>query len=322
MRKLQTKSRALWRAILQEFEQQNPPVTVRQMFYLCSVAGHVSKDEAGYRKVAYALLAMRRAGAIPYGWIADNTRWMRKGESFGDLSAALNSMHKYYRRDLWASQRDRVEIWLEKDALSSSVFEVTDEYDVPLYVTRGYSSETFLFSAAEAMQAENKPTYIYHFGDYDPSGKDAARHIAETLARFGAEFTFTEAAVTAEQVHSLRLPTRPTKRQDTRARAWQGGSVELDAIPPAELRRMVRTCIEQHIDAKALAFSRELEAQERATIEDLSILGLVQKTDITVLDLGIVQRLQKQAPAQYQALLHGRINLDQAKFYLVQEGLL
>lgn len=322
MRKLHSTSRALWRAILQEFELQAPPMTVRQCFYLCSVNGHVSKDEAGYRRVQYALLAMRRAGVIPYHYIADNTRWVRKSACYGSLHDALLEMHEFYRRDLWASQRVHVEIWLEKDALAGVVMPVTDEYNVPLYVTRGYSSETFLFDAAQAMQAERKPTFIYHFGDYDPSGRDAARHIADRLQAFGATFTFIEAAVTAEQVHSLRLPTRPTKRQDTRARAWQGGSVELDAIPPAELRRMVRTCIEQHIDAKALAYTRQLEAQERATIDDMAILGLVQKSGITPLELGIVQRLKEAAPAKYAQFEAGNMSLNQAKNYLVQEGLL
>ena len=39
-----------------------------------------------------------------------------------------------------------VEIWLEKDALAGVLVDVTSRYDVPLMVTRGYPSMSFLHS--------------------------------------------------------------------------------------------------------------------------------------------------------------------------------
>jgi hypothetical protein len=46
----------------------------------------------------------------------------------------------------------------------------------------------------------------------------------------------------------MQLPTRPTKREGNRhARDFVGDSVDLDAIPPADLRRLTRECIERHI---------------------------------------------------------------------------
>jgi hypothetical protein len=265
------KSQDLWCAIRWEFEQQKPPMTVRQMFYRMSVAGAVPKTEQGYRKVVYALLKMRRAGAIPYGWIADSTRWMRKPQTYSGMGDALRKMHRYYRRELWADQPVYVEIWLEKDALSGVVHEVTSEFDVPLYVARGYASETFLYDAAQGIMAVGKPAYVYHFGDYDPSGQDAARDIADKLRGFGAAFTFVQAAVTQQQVTDWNLPTRPTKRQDTRAKNWRGESVELDAIPPAQLRQLVRDVIESHLDPDLLRMTRRMEAQERDVIADLAV---------------------------------------------------
>ena len=76
-----------------------------------------------------------------------------------------------------------VEVWVEKDALSGVLFEETEVYDVPLMTARGYSSLSFLHSAAEAIQDKGKPAYIYHFGDLDPSGVDAARDIETKLRR-------------------------------------------------------------------------------------------------------------------------------------------
>src|SRR5262249_50961498 len=80
-----------------------------------------------------------------------------------------------YRRDLWAAMPVYVEVWCEKDALAGVLMEETETYDVPLMVARGYASLSFLHSAAMAISAKDKPAYIYHFGDYDPSGVDAAR---------------------------------------------------------------------------------------------------------------------------------------------------
>jgi len=156
-------------------------------------------------------------------------------------------------------------MWCEKDALSGVLVIETEVYDVPLMTARGYSSITFLYNAAKAIQAKNKPAYIYHFGDLDPSGVDAARDIEAKLRRYapGAEIHFERPAVTREQVERWNLPTRPTKMTDSRAKKFAGTSVELDAIPAAKLRELVRGCIEQHIDQKQYEFLKVTEKSER-----------------------------------------------------------
>ena len=58
------------------------PMTVRQVFYQATVHGIVEKSEAGYKKVQTDLVLMRRAGVLPYHWLADNTRWQRKPRTF------------------------------------------------------------------------------------------------------------------------------------------------------------------------------------------------------------------------------------------------
>ena len=59
------------------------------------------------------------------------------------------------------------------------------------------------------------------------------------------------------------MPTRPTKQTDTRAKKFAGTSVELDAIPAAKLRELVRECIERHVDKQQLEFLRVVEKSER-----------------------------------------------------------
>ena len=87
-------------------------------------------------------------------------------------------------------------------------------------VTRGYSSVTFLHSAAEAIAEQGKPAFIYFLGDWDPSGRDIPRAVEEGLKEFApeADIAFTRIAVTEDQIDFLKLPTRPTKATSTRAR--------------------------------------------------------------------------------------------------------
>jgi hypothetical protein len=267
---LQAASRELWKAIKHEFDVQQPPMTVRQMFYRMSSTGQAPKTEQGYRKVQYALTEMRKAGAIPYGWLADNTRWVSKDDTFDGISHALDQMQQYYRRALWSTQPCHVEVWLEKDALRGVVTSITREYDVPLYVTRGYPSLSYLHEAAEAIKGIDKPVHILHLGDFDASGQDAARSIREGLAKFGAVFTFHQIAVTERQIAEMSLQTRPSKPSDPRAARHGAVAVELDAIPPQTLRQMVRDAIEYFVDEDELAFMRQIEQQERARIADMA----------------------------------------------------
>src|SRR5262249_48942139 len=142
-----------------------------------------------------------------------------------------------------------VEIWLEKDALAGVIYPVTSMYDVPLMVARGYASLSFLYTAAEYIGGLAVPAYIYHLGDFDPSGVNAGEKIEETLCEMApdAEIYFERVAVTPDQINNWHLPTRPTKESDTRSKNFGAISVELDAIDPNRLRALVTETIEQHL---------------------------------------------------------------------------
>ena len=271
-------------------------MTVRQVYYQLVSRGAIAKTEREYKSTVVRLLtAMRREGALSFDWIADSTRWMRKPRTYGSLNRMLEYSARTYRRSLWDDQNAYIEIWLEKEALAGVLYRVTDEWDVPLMVTRGYPSLSFLHSAAEVIAAVDKPTHLYYFGDHDPSGLDISRavedgigemldnkltahHESPVLASFnsfdaifgGDRFTFERVAVTQEQIAELDLPTRPTKQTDSRSASFQGESVELDAIPPTTLRQMVTDCIERHIDADALSKTRRIEVLERETLEQFA----------------------------------------------------
>lgn len=184
------------RAALFRIVQAMKPMTVRRVFYQATVAGVIDKTEGGYREVQTDLVTMRRDGELPYAWLADNTRWQRKPLTFTGVQEALEHAAKSYRKALWADPDAYVEIWLEKDPLAGVVIAVTSEYDVPSMVARGYASLSFLRGAPEYIDSLEVPTFIYHLGDYDPSGVSAGEKIEQTLRELAprADISFQRAS--------------------------------------------------------------------------------------------------------------------------------
>ena len=257
------------RAVIHDVLRADNPMTARQVFYRLVSLSVIGKTEAEYKGTVIRLLGeMRLSGDLPFGWLADNTRWMRKSRSFDSAGEALRITAQTYRRAIWSNQPAYVEVWLEKDALAGVLLEVTDPYDVPLMVTRGYASLSYLYEAARALAAQAKPAHIYYFGDHDPSGLDITRATEQRLRQFApeAEIHFKRVAVTTQQIRDFGLPTRPTKRSDTRARTFVGDSVEVDAIEPRMLRDLARACIERHLDAAALRTLELAEREERSLL--------------------------------------------------------
>jgi hypothetical protein len=138
-------------------------------------------------------------------------------------------------------------------------------------VARGYASITFLKDGAEKLPTD-LPSYIYHLGDFDPSGVHAGEKIEEDLRGFAldADIHFRRLAVTPGQITQWHLPTRPTKKQDSRAaRFGSDVSVELDAIEPRRLRSLVEKAILKHQPKKKYDALMRQEQRERERLEEL-----------------------------------------------------
>lgn len=265
--------------LLEAVRDMEPPMTVRQVFYQSTVRGIVEKTEAGYRKVQRALVTLREGGDVEWNWIADNTRWMRKPRTYGSPVDAMRTLAASYRKALGKDIDARVEVWIEKDALAGVIVEVTSMFDVPLMVARGYASLSFLHSSATYIEEDAKPAFVYHLGDYDPSGQDAAANIERRLREFApnADIIFRQIAVLPSQITRWNLPTRPTKGSDPRAATFAETSVELDAITPQRLRALVRTAIERHMPKRQYEILMAAEVSEREGLVALARAKAGQK---------------------------------------------
>ena len=169
-----------------------------------------------------------------------------------------------------------VEVWLEKEALAGVLVPtVVEECGLDLHVTRGYASVSYLQSAADFIRRDGRPTHVYLLTDFDPSGLGIADTVAAELVRRSSpvEVRVERLAVNRSQIDEWKLPTRPTKTTDSRARKFMRehgtGSVELDALPPATLRALVRESIEQHVDPGDLRVLKLAEVQERDLLREV-----------------------------------------------------
>ena len=248
------------------------PMTVRQVFYRAEVLGLVEKSEHGYGVVQRRLVELREAEEIPWGYITDGTRWVHGGNTYSGPAAFMEDMAQTYRRDAWQGADERVEVWLEKDALSGVLLPVVENWGVPLYVTRGFASLSYLQSAAETAADDERPVTILLLTDLDPSGIGIAEHVENELTARApdVDITVERLAVTAQQVLDWSLPTRPIKAGDTRAakfiQEYGVGCTELDAIEPESLRNMVWGAICGHCP-EGFTQLREVEKAERETLK-------------------------------------------------------
>lgn len=242
-------------------------MTVRQIYYRLVSTGY-PKTEDFYSRVQRTLLDMRERGTLPYGLIADNTRSFYKPETYRSLDSMLAEQQRYYRRDFWQDQDIHVEIWLEKEALRSVFTDVTNEFQIPLYVAKGFSSVSFVYAAAEEIKLIDKPTFIYMFSDHDPSGVMVAQAIERRMRDFGVKAEFIRPCLTPDQIDEYSVTTRPTK-QSNHSKQFRGASAELDALHPRILKQIIRNCIEQHIDADAYARLKGIEEAEKSTLMNI-----------------------------------------------------
>ena len=256
----------LERQIFEILETDNPQ-SVRHVFYRLTdprLAVPVEKTERGYKQVQQRLTSMRKAGGIPYGWIADATRRGYHVPTYEGAADFLRAVAGQYRAQVWPDTPYHVEVWTESRSIAGVVQDVCRETAVSLYPAGGFSSLSLVYEAAEHIRriADGREVIVLYAGDFDPAGLLIDRDICNKYEAHGVALTFRRLAVNAEQIARYNLPTKPRKATDRR-RPDIRETVECEALPAAELRRILRQTIEEYVPAQALAAIRAGEESER-----------------------------------------------------------
>jgi hypothetical protein len=246
-------------AIVSEYVAQGFVLTLRQLYYQFVSRELIANTPADYKKLGGVIKDGRRAGLIDWDAIEDRTRNVRRHASWDSPSDLVSAAARQYREDIWADQKFRPEVWIEKDALIGVIEDTCDEYRVPYFACRGNNSESEQYKAGKRFAdhvANGVTPIVLHLGDHDPNGLDMTRDNVDRLRKFARQSVeVRRVALNIDQVRQHRLPPNAAKETDSR----YGGYVrdfgpecwELDALEPAAIADLLRTEIDSLIDTAA-----------------------------------------------------------------------
>lgn len=268
------------------------PLTLRQIYYQLVAREIIPNRRNEYQKLSRLLSKARLDGEILWGAIEDRARsHLDSGgwhDAVGFIREERDRFLAGYRRALLQGQPWAPEVWVEKDALSRICHEVAFPYCVPVIVARGFCSVSYVHECRlrveAALKRGQRGVRILYFGDLDPSGWAMLPSMLETLRDemgLGDAVEGVRCALTPEQVSEFGLPhsVDAIKPGDTRTRSYrrwlreQGFpdnlAVELDALPPATLQRLVEEAIRSNFDLERFERERRVEHEERVRIAGL-----------------------------------------------------
>lgn len=253
------------------------PQSVRHVFYRMTdtrLTAPVEKTENGYRRVQGRCLKLRRSGRLPYGWIADATRRGHHVATFDGPGDFIERFAGLYRAALWTDAEPRVEVWVESRSLAGVLERECRRLAVSLYPAGGFASETLCYEAAQEIDAAGRArAVILYIGDHDPAGVLIDRDIeAKLKAHARTPIEFRRLAINKAQIAEYGLPTKPRKERERRRPDLQE-TVEAEAMPAAELRRIVRQTVVSYLPPGALDAAKVAEESEREGLRSLG--GLI-----------------------------------------------
>ena len=253
------------------------PLTIRQIFYRLVGAYDFDKTETAYGRLCHHMANARRAKIIPFHAIRDDGTTTYDLGHFDDEDGFLRHVRELgqnYKRNKLAGQPMHMEVWAEAAGMLPQLYNVAEPYSIPVYSSGGFDSLTAKKRLSDRICGKGKPTVILHLGDYDPSGESIFNSVAEDVAAFveadrpwaTVNVRFVRVALTRDQVLEHRLPTAPAKATDSRSKSWEGGTCQLEALPPDVIASILRSAIIDHLDIDKLNIDRGLEEIERRQI--------------------------------------------------------
>jgi hypothetical protein len=264
-------------AIIEEYAQQGFSLTLRQIYYQFVARGLLANKQSEYKRLGEVINNARLAGLIDWLAIVDRTRYLRELSHWNTPGAIIRAAADSFKLDRWANQEYRPEIWIEKDALVGIIEGICNEFDVPYFSCRGYTSQSEMWVAAQRLRkhtSKGQTPLIFHFGDHDPSGIDMTRDITDRMNMFTGGIELKRLALNMDQVEEHQPPPNPAKLTDTRATAYikefGNESWELDALNPTDLAALIRNEIESLIDYDKWQETEESETKSRDTLNDIS----------------------------------------------------
>jgi hypothetical protein len=261
--------------ICDEYAARGLGLTLRQLYYQFVARGYIDNNQTEYKRIGSIISDARLAGLIDWNHIEDRTRYLRGVTTGSSPNQILNAVAAQYQTDRWRDQAERVEVWIEKDALVGVITNPCNRWHVPYFACRGYVSQSETRSAGVRFawhESQGRHTTLIHLGDHDPSGIDMTRDLEDRLRLFGSRVDVRRIALNMDQVEQYSPPPNPAKLTDSRAEGYISEygreSWELDALDPTVIQDLVEGEILARLDR---------EEWDRVVAEDLAVREVLTK---------------------------------------------
>lgn len=254
-------------SIVQSYETG---VTLRQLFYRLVSQQMIPNSVSAYKVLSRKTAEARREGTFPA--LIDRTRAIEVSQSFDDPDDALTWLWKIYRRDRTQNQQWSIYLGVEKHGMVVQLEDWFGKYGIPILALGGYSSQTFVDVVTDDVINQHRSSVLLYAGDFDPSGVDIDRDFLDRTNIFDE---VRRVALRSDQLEEYNLPPLPGKEWDARATSFiaQYGElmqVELDALPPEEMRKLYQTALDEFFDYDAYNSIIDEEEKELRQLDKIS----------------------------------------------------
>jgi hypothetical protein len=270
--------------IAADYAAQGLSLTLRQLYYRFVASDLIPNKQTEYKRLGSIINDARYAGLFDWSLIMDRTRNVQGGD-FGyppdEPERVINP--SVFAVTQWEGQTERVEVWVEKDALIDVVSNASGGLRVARFSCRGYTSSSEIWGAAQRIEGyldepDVEHVTILHLGDHDPSGIDMTRDIGARVREFvvgdnypGSSLDIKRIALNMDQIIAYNPPPNPAKETDSRfagyAKEFGEESWELDALEPRTLIDLIRSEVRPFIDSDLWDERRALTAKGQATLK-------------------------------------------------------
>jgi len=239
-------------------EYSGSALTLRQLHYQFVARDLYENTFQNYKKLGDIIRNGRMAGLISWDLVQDRTRGV-KGWGWGSISpsAAIKDAARTYKEERWRTQPVKVEIWVEKDALSGVLTDPGYDWRLNYFATKGYPSISSLKTAADRFKRQarkGEKTVILYLSDHDPEGLHMPQQVGETLEQFGVtNVEIRRVGLTMDQIIEHQPPPSAAKRTSSRVESYYDATGtdqawELDALKPSIIQDLIVAEVKTIID--------------------------------------------------------------------------
>jgi hypothetical protein len=249
-RMLPTSGRFLWYELVQ-----------RQLVFKDQARGHPGVRRGIDQDVSDALMHLRETGAVPWDWIADETRTLYMYSGYASIAVGVQAEVETVRLDPWVGEPAPL-LLTESRSLAGVLQQVAAAYCCSIASTNGQVGGFLHTVVVPALRDQQRVLYL---GDLDLAGGQIEANTRQVLER-ATPLRWERLALTPDQVDGYGLrPLIIVKRDHRYTDGRPHEAVETEALSQRVIVELLQARLEELLPAP-LKDVLVREQRQRATV--------------------------------------------------------